>query len=434
MKNLIKIAVLAAGLASGIFGAGNANAIFTNGSFETGDFTGWTKIKGYNNGLKGSPPFSMSSINVDYTYGTELLSTVGSITDPRTDGLLPIPGTGKYSAKINDEIGNNHFNAISQQDTITQADRGSDGKLHVRFSYAAVLEDPQHNPEEQPYFYVLLQDMTSGQTLYSEFTYSNQPGRTFHTSTYGYSTWKWTDWNNIDIVVPESALGHTLLIAAAASDCSLGGHGGYVYIDGFGSQGNTISNMQVSSLSPSTAQVSGQSFTLTINGSGFQSGDVVQWNGLSRATTFVSSSQLTAVILASDIATAGTASVTVNRGTLTSTALSFSVTSGSTGPSSCTGLTTPTFLLNTLQICLPAVYASELFGSGTYNVVLNYVPGNGAQWQVASSTPISASSSATYSQGQLSIPSLYIAGYSPLQVTLQLKSAATGIFELISAR
>lgn len=434
MKNSIRAAMLAAALLAGVFAAGNANAIFSNGSFETGDFTGWTKIKGYNNGLKGSPPFSMSSINVDYTYGSELLSTVGSVSDLRTDGLLPMPGTGKYSAKINDEIGNNHFNAISQQDTITQADRGSDGKLHVRFSYAAVLEDPQHLPEEQPYFYVLLQDMTSGQTLYSEFTYSNQPGRTFHTSTYGYSTWKWTDWNNIDIVVPESALGHSLLIAAAASDCSLGGHGGYVYLDGFGSQGNTISNMQLTSLSPSTALAGGQSFTLTINGSGFQSGDVVQWNGLSRATTYVSSSQLTAVILTSDIASVGTASITVNRGTLTSTAQSFSITSGGSGPSSCSGLSTPTFLLDTLQICLPAVYASELFGSGTYNVVLNYVSGSGAQWQIASSTPTSGTSSATYSKGLLSIPSLYIYGYSPLQVTLLLKSASTGIFELNSAK
>src|SRR5262249_39260842 len=40
-------------------------------------------------------------------------------------------------------------------------------------------------------------------------------------------------------------------------------------------------------------------------------GSVVNWNGSARATTFVTSSQLTATILASDIATASTASVTV---------------------------------------------------------------------------------------------------------------------------
>src|SRR6266481_9359615 len=44
---------------------------------------------------------------------------------------------------------------------------------------------------------------------------------------------------------------------------------------------------------------------------GFVTGSVVNWNGGARATTFVSTSQLTAAILASDIASASTASVTV---------------------------------------------------------------------------------------------------------------------------
>ncbi len=52
-------------------------------------------------------------------------------------------------------------------------------------------------------------------------------------------------------------------------------------------------------------------FTLTVNGSGFVSDSVVQWNGASRTTTYVSATQLTAAIPATDIAAAGTASVTV---------------------------------------------------------------------------------------------------------------------------
>src|SRR4030095_8689171 len=40
-------------------------------------------------------------------------------------------------------------------------------------------------------------------------------------------------------------------------------------------------------------------------------GSVVRWNGSDRATTFVSSTQLTAAISASDIAMAGTVNVTV---------------------------------------------------------------------------------------------------------------------------
>ena len=63
-------------------------------------------------------------------------------------------------------------------------------------------------------------------------------------------------------------------------------------------------------LVPDATAPGGAAFTLTVNGTGFVSGSVVNWNGSPRATTFVSSTQLKAGISATDIATAGTASVT----------------------------------------------------------------------------------------------------------------------------
>src|SRR6266481_6154498 len=62
-------------------------------------------------------------------------------------------------------------------------------------------------------------------------------------------------------------------------------------------------------LIPDAVAPGGAGFTLTVNGTGFVSGSVVNWNGSGRATTFVNGSQLTASILASDIASASTASV-----------------------------------------------------------------------------------------------------------------------------
>ena len=50
---------------------------------------------------------------------------------------------------------------------------------------------------------------------------------------------------------------------------------------------------------------------MTVNGAGFVNGARVQFNASSRATTFVSTTQITAAILASDIATPGTANVIV---------------------------------------------------------------------------------------------------------------------------
>ena len=55
-------------------------------------------------------------------------------------------------------------------------------------------------------------------------------------------------------------------------------------------------------------------FTLTVNGSGFASNAVVKWNGTALTTTFVKSSQVTASVPASDLVTAGTATVTVTNG------------------------------------------------------------------------------------------------------------------------
>jgi len=62
---------------------------------------------------------------------------------------------------------------------------------------------------------------------------------------------------------------------------------------------------------PSAVAPAGSAFSLTVTGTGFVSGSTVNWNGSARVTTFVSSSKLTAAILASDIAANDTATITV---------------------------------------------------------------------------------------------------------------------------
>ena len=67
----------------------------------------------------------------------------------------------------------------------------------------------------------------------------------------------------------------------------------------------------ITSLSPPSRAAGGPAFTLTVVGSGFVSTSRVRCNGSDRATTFVSAEQLKADILASDIASAGPATITV---------------------------------------------------------------------------------------------------------------------------
>ena len=64
-------------------------------------------------------------------------------------------------------------------------------------------------------------------------------------------------------------------------------------------------------LVPTATAPGGPGFTLTVRGTGFVSGATVNWKGSARPTSFVSGSELTATIFASDIAAAGTASITV---------------------------------------------------------------------------------------------------------------------------
>jgi uncharacterized protein (TIGR03437 family) len=94
----------------------------------------------------------------------------------------------------------------------------------------------------------------------------------------------------------------------------------------------------LSKLSPAAVAAGGPDFTLTAIGSGFISKAAITWNGTPLTTTFVSSTQLTAAVPASLIATAGTASVIVaNDGPVLSGALNFDI----TGPGPSIGSLTP---------------------------------------------------------------------------------------------
>jgi len=67
----------------------------------------------------------------------------------------------------------------------------------------------------------------------------------------------------------------------------------------------------VATINPTSASAGGAAFTLMVTGTNFVSNSVVNFNGAAKTTTFTDASHLSASILASDIATAGTKPVTV---------------------------------------------------------------------------------------------------------------------------
>ena len=97
---------------------------------------------------------------------------------------------------------------------------------------------------------------------------------------------------------------------------------------------------KVTSISPTSVSAAAPAFKMTVLGSGFSNSSTVQWNGSNRSTTYVSANELVAQINTSDIATTGSASITVN---------SLGSTGGSTGGTSNS---------ETLNIVTPSVDAT----------------------------------------------------------------------------
>ncbi|MES2389506.1 MAG: IPT/TIG domain-containing protein, partial [Bacteroidota bacterium] len=75
----------------------------------------------------------------------------------------------------------------------------------------------------------------------------------------------------------------------------------------------TVNNLvpTASSLSPTSKAAGGTTFTLTVNGSNFDNSTLVKWNGSNLTTTFVNGTQVTASVPSGNIASTGTAAITV---------------------------------------------------------------------------------------------------------------------------
>ncbi len=133
--------------------------------------------------------------------------------------------------------------------------------------------------------------------------------------------------------------------------------------------GNINGVASISSLSPSSAAMGSSGFTLTVNGSGFVSGALVNVNGLARSTAYISSNQLTVPINAVDLVNSGSFNVTVtNPGAATSNALAFIVT-GNTP--------TPTPNPNLTPVISSILPSSAVVGSGAFTLTVlggNFTP------------------------------------------------------------
>lgn len=237
-------------------------ALFTNGSFETGSFAGWTKATFLNHGLVGAQPFTGASIVRD-PGGNDLSFVRGnpsaapfSLTDPAlgAGASFRYPRNGHYSAVVNEDGNNYRANVIKQTSVVQSGDVDPlDAKVHVRLTYAPVLEDPGHTAADQPFFYVSVKNVSRGNALlFEDFAYANEPGLPWKTA----NGLVYLDWRLADIAPGNGALavGDTVEIEVVAAGCAQSGHAGWVYVDDFDSQ---VSSLTLSGSGPAQVNPGG---------------------------------------------------------------------------------------------------------------------------------------------------------------------------------
>lgn len=218
-----------------------AHAEFQNGGFEA-DYANWNVQHLQNPGtIPTFPPTKIADLgltpdatnrwnNPGIGYGVVQTDVVGNGSDARVSGALSFPLYGLKSARVNYNGNSNRASSIDQTATMGVGDIDpSDGKVHIRFAVAPVLENPGHNPNEQPYFFIEVRNLTKGTQLFQTFNFSNQSGVPWQTV----GGYQYTTWQAIDIGPGPGVLdvGDQVSVTIVASGCGPSGHEGHIYVD-----------------------------------------------------------------------------------------------------------------------------------------------------------------------------------------------------------
>jgi hypothetical protein len=236
--------------------ASAAHADFANGSFEdTPAFSGWvTEGHRVPSRIPNFPPTTMADLGLTPNSSYErsdVLAAPGSAS--ATGGVLAWSDQ-VARVHIENSTGRNYTaSSIEQSITLTASDVDTDGRVHVRFTAAPVLEAPNHSADQQPYFFIEI-TKADGTSLFHTFNFANEAGVPWVSAP---GNIQFTDWQAFDVPLDPALVGagDTITLKAIAAGCGQGGHAGAVYLNNVRTTNNvTGASLWVTANGPAVVQ------------------------------------------------------------------------------------------------------------------------------------------------------------------------------------
>ena len=195
-----------------------------NADFESGDASGYRTFTGSID-RDGNVVIENERLSADQ----HLITRVGDAFDPiaaayciENNELPTVPPVGgRYAMRLGNEDTGGEAERVVLTFTVDQA------TSFFLLRYAVVLEDPGHDPFEQPRFELSILD--SDGNPYPCGAYAVRAGRDIP----GFENcgeWRVRPWTSVGIEL-QSFLNEEIQIEIKTTDCSRGGHAGYAYFD-----------------------------------------------------------------------------------------------------------------------------------------------------------------------------------------------------------
>src|SRR6185436_8088586 len=193
----------------------------SNLDFELGDFTGWECRTGSATGTLPLPVIGV--IPGRHT----IISSLNAGTDFYGGFPQLCPNGSLFSVKL----GNEQTGAQAESISYTYTIPSTVTTFSMLFHYAVILQNPNHTSSQQPRFRARIMDVGTGTPINCvdfDFISGNSTGGFFISPQNPTVLCK--DWTPVSINLT-SYIGKTISVEFITSDCTLGGHFGYAYLD-----------------------------------------------------------------------------------------------------------------------------------------------------------------------------------------------------------